>query len=329
MSDNNESTEAGLPKQKANSHQGRSPAYPYISLGKAIQRAVLLKEAEGFYAVPMSSAYKAWGISEKSSASPQVMAALKHFGLLEYEGSGQNRSVKLSDLSKRIILDVRPNSEEKANLIKQAGLTPSIHKELLEKYPDGLPSDATLQTFLVLDRGFNEKGAQALISEFKDTISFANLGKSDIIPKSINKTDGDDFPPLAAQFEVGDLVQIEINGVLQLTQPERIRSIQEYQEADWVFIEGTETGFPMEQVILQEKQAKIPQKITPPVLPLNSDRHLQENYREDKASLDEGEVVLHWPETLSSDSVADFEYWVNGIIHRAKRRAGIDIDSDQ
>ncbi|WP_352953338.1 hypothetical protein [Mesorhizobium sp. M1322] len=43
--------------------------------------------------------------------------------------------------------------------------------------------------------------------------------------------------------------------------------------------------------------------------------------REDKASLDEGEVVLHWPENLSADSVRDFEYWVEGIIRRAKRRA--------
>ncbi|MGB7334327.1 MAG: hypothetical protein WBD01_00940, partial [Salaquimonas sp.] len=51
---------------------------------------------------------------------------------------------------------------------------------------------------------------------------------------------------------------------------------------------------------------------------------LGDNIREDKASLDEGSVSLRWPENLSKESVEDFEYWINGIVKRAKRRAGID-----
>jgi hypothetical protein len=52
--------------------------------------------------------------------------------------------------------------------------------------------------------------------------------------------------------------------------------------------------------------------------------------REDKASLDEGEVTLLWPETLSRESVEDFEYWVKGIVRRAKRRAGMpEVKGDE
>lgn len=43
----------------------------------------------------------------------------------------------------------------------------------------------------------------------------------------------------------------------------------------------------------------------------------------DRASLDEGPVVLSWPDTLSKESVEEFEYWVNGLIKRAKRKAGM------
>lgn len=180
---------------------GRSPGYPFIALAKALDRASELKEAEGFYTVPLTSAYKAWGISEKSSSSPQIVAALKHFGLLEYEGTGAQRSVKLTDMARRIILDVRPNSADKQHLIKQAALTPPIHRELLNEYPDGFPSDATMQTFLVLEKGFNENGAKSLISEVRETFAFAKIGKSDNIPN----IDGDD-PAKEEHAESADVV---------------------------------------------------------------------------------------------------------------------------
>lgn len=38
-------------------------------------------------------------------------------------------------------------------------------------------------------------------------------------------------------------------------------------------------------------------------------------------SLDEGHAILYWPETLSAESVADFEYWMTGIVNLAKRRS--------
>ena len=45
-------------------------------------------------------------------------------------------------------------------LIQQVALTPSAHKELWNKWPEGLPSDATVETYLVRDRGFSEEGFQ-------------------------------------------------------------------------------------------------------------------------------------------------------------------------
>ena len=48
--------------------------------------------------------------------------------------------------------------------------------------------------------------------------------------------------------------------------------------------------------------------------------------KEEKGSLDEGEAVLIWPESLSAESVHDLEYWLKGVLKKARRRAGMPDD---
>ena len=43
-------------------------------------------------------------------------------------------------------------------------------------------------------------------------------------------------------------------------------------------------------------------------------------------TLDEGMAHLHWPATLSAESVQEFEYWMKGLIRRARRKAGLPPD---
>ncbi len=277
---------------RARPAQGRSPGYPYIPLEKALVRAQELKDAEGFYAVPISSAYKAWGISEKSSTSPLVIAALKHFGLLEYEGSGGARQCKLTDRAKRILLDVRPDSKERAQLIRDAALTPAAHQDVLKKYPSGLPSDATLQTYLVLERGFNETGAKSLISELRDTLGFAKVDLSGNIPMPTASVDGEEDPP--HKIDVGDLVQVEIGGVYQLKEPRRVRAVKEHEGADWVFIEGSEVGFPMDQIVPHQGTDAASTAKKPPVLPLDGegDASNASGWQQERLIDDGGEEIL-------------------------------------
>jgi hypothetical protein len=49
----------------------------------------------------------------------------------------------------------------------------------------------------------------------------------------------------------------------------------------------------------------------------------------ERATLDEGAIVLQWPETLSAESVHELEYWLKGILNRAKRKAGIKPKADK
>ena len=48
----------------------------------------------------------------------------------------------------------------------------------------------------------------------------------------------------------------------------------------------------------------------------------------ERLTLDAGPVVLTWPAELDQDSVKDFEYWVRGIIRRARRKAGLPPEEE-
>lgn len=253
---------------------GRSPAYPYIPLARALERAEQLKAAEGFYAVPPESAYKAWGFGGKSSGARQTLAALKHFGLITYVGLGEGRKVRLSDLSKRILLDSRPDSPDKPKLIREAALKPAIHADLISQFPNGLPSDTTLHTFLVLQREFNESGAKDLIAEFRETASFAGLFAE-------NADAGD--PAEAQTVSVGDLVQVEIDGVLQFEKPAKVRDVQEHDGATWVLTDASDTWVLSSSVVPTVVTTSESQSPTPPPSPITPRPKIEERPSETSA----------------------------------------------
>lgn len=173
--------------------KGRSPSYPGINLETAIERAKTILEKEGKHFVPISSAFIHWGYKPKSSGGLIACAALKKFGLIEYdEGSKEKRKLKLSELALKILWDEREDSADRSNAIKEAALNPIIHKELWEKY-DKIPSDETLK-YELRHKKFMESVINDFIQEYRETLSFAKLEKSDIIlgheeDKSLKKED--------------------------------------------------------------------------------------------------------------------------------------------
>lgn len=174
----------GREEQRA-SGGGRGPAYPFISLPKAIERVEELRDANlTRVATSPISLYRVWGWSGDHGAARQTLAALNHFGLVEYVGRGDDRQVELSDLARRIVLDRVPNSTERAAAVKEAALTPPIHQKLWDKYRHELPPDVVIETFLMRDNKFSEEAATKLIGEYRDTFEYAGLDKPDKMPSS-------------------------------------------------------------------------------------------------------------------------------------------------
>lgn len=300
--------------------QGRSPAFPFISLGKAIDRIEAFRVAEGGrpkHFSPLSSAFKVWGIGAKTGPAAQTAAALGHYGLFEFQGSGEDRSARLTDLAFNILLDKQPVSRERDHLIRQAALNPRIHAELWQKWEAALPSDATLETYLVRDRGFSEGGARALIAEYKETIGFAKLNQPANIPE--NETDD--------AFNVGDSVNWESEGQIQWPKPWKVVEIATHEDGQrFLRVEGVDEDagqsgwIPMSEAVPAEA-APQPNEgsgrtFTPPPPPPSG-------ARKEVTSLDEGVATLVWPEEISAESYGDFEAWLNSIMRKARRRAGV------
>jgi hypothetical protein len=162
----------------------RSPPYPAVPLAKAIERAVALYAKALHHSVPMSVAATAWEYTPKSSGLFATIAALKQFGLLLDEGSGDKRKIKLTDTAIRLVRDPDPNSEKRRAAIRAAALAPKIHSELWEKYEVAGASgamDVAVKSYLTLDRAdegaaaYSDDAADELIAEYRQTIAFAGL----------------------------------------------------------------------------------------------------------------------------------------------------------
>jgi hypothetical protein len=114
---------------------------------------------------------------------------------------------------------------------------------------------------LLRDKDFNKNAVPAFITNLRANLRLSQLNSSAIMSPA--KAD----PDPNKEIGVGDLVQWESNGVVQLPQPTRVRAIKEHEGAQWVFVEGSETGIPMAEAVLQEKGETKPQ-IQAPTLPL-------------------------------------------------------------
>ncbi len=307
----------------------RSPAYPGINLQTAIKRTdeLYARARRGPASFPVASGY--WGYKHTSSGALITVAALKSFGLVaELEPGPGGRNIQLSDLGARIVMDKRPGSAEREQAIKQAALTPKIHAALWKQYNGQLPPDSELQHRLLWDWKFNENSIPSFIKEFRDTIAFAKLAKSDTISGDREDSDEGELDDEELPTpKVGDWVQWESQGVLQLPEPKRIREVHE--DGQWAFLEGSNTGVPMNQLTVVDPPAGAPPLPAAPPAPrtiVEEKPHFAappsgSGVLQDVFSLAEGTIKIQWPTPLSPDSFEDFSAWLDLL----KRKIGRSV----
>ena len=158
--------------------KARGPAYPYLDLGKALERVQQIadKGLSTRQAVPPSTIYGYWGMGLKSSSARQTMAALKYYGLVEYVGSGKDRRVRLTDAAMVLAHDKDRNSERRRATLRKAALAPEIFSEVYESEGGPyLPPEEALILNLTLDRGFDRDSAEKAVKNFLASIQLAQL----------------------------------------------------------------------------------------------------------------------------------------------------------
>jgi hypothetical protein len=151
----------------------RSPSFPFIPLGKAVDRAGAMAVSHRKNAVRLSMIAETWGYAPASSGLQQTAAALKAFGLVEDSGRGDDRRLALSGLALRILTDTRPGAKEQALI--EAALRPRLFREYSAVWLGDMPSDSHRLSELELDRGFTPAAARLFIKSFDETMSFANV----------------------------------------------------------------------------------------------------------------------------------------------------------
>jgi hypothetical protein len=278
----------------------RSPSYPGINLETALARATEFntKEKQNQASVPVVAAD--WGMTVKSSTTLVTIAALKAYGLISDSGVGDKRRLQISDLGRRIVLDTRPDSQERAAAIKTAALNPTMHRTLWAKWGNSLPSDANMRHSLIFDHKFNSNTVGDFIRLYKDTIRFAKLDESDKVAlEDGDRTDtgtGDPYVP-----KVGDYVQWEPKGILQFMEPRRVREI--CSDGKHALVDGSYAGLPIAELTLQKAPVIAPNKPESHV-PSSPTKGMQEFVVPLSAG---SRAVFQWPTTLSKEDIDDLK----------------------
>jgi hypothetical protein len=222
-----------------------------MSLPKAITNVQKIFAADRRNPIDREVAAKHIGYSGLSGASDKSLASLAHYGLTEKTGKGE---VRVSQLAVDIIHPDKPSDRAKA--LYQAGFKPQIFKDLRERFSSGHVSEDALKSYLIREN-FLDRAISPVTQAYLETCryleqekAFESGGAGGTNDADAN-TSGDDYSVTFGGAKVGDLVQWEIAGVLQMEKPMRVRLVSE--DGEWVAVDGSETGIPMKEVIVEER----------------------------------------------------------------------------
>lgn len=302
--------------------RGRSPNYPYLNLPTAIEKARKLYGSIGRHPVGVDVAIKAIGHTAKSGSGKKAIGALRAFGLLDDSKAGRDMRVRLSNRALDILTDYREGEPEWCRAVDEAARAPRIHAALLAEYSAGLPPDDELRRYLVrvYDPPFTDAGASDFIAEIRSTLQYANQQKRDL--DTLENGNGPETSQ--REVQVGLFIQWTCAGINRFVTPKKVVGIN----GEWVFVEGEKTGVNMSEVTVVDAPQPENTRSTPPLNPFYQptkpeDAPVADGLAKEVTTLSHGPVVLTLPKELDSDGVADLEYWVEGILKKYRRAAGI------
>jgi hypothetical protein len=225
----------------------RSPSFPFIPLETALQRLAAFEQTFGRHPAPASKVGMAWAMKDNSSQAQQVLAALKAFGLVKYDGSAAARTASLTDDARSYLRAQQDGI--RAEIARRLALEPKLISQFWNIWGERRPPDAVCLDDLVLKHGFTDSAARTFLRVYDGTIAFAGLTDSDT--PVATEANGTEDPPLSPRAEVGDLVLVEVDGALVFKEPKRVEAIQQYQGQEWAFLEGEKTGVLMSNLVVQ------------------------------------------------------------------------------
>ena len=249
----------------------RSPSYPSMPLAAAIKAVREIEKRYRSAAIDRKDAANLIGYSSLSGPANQALAALAHYGLLERAGKGDTR------VTQRACDILHPNSEEERRQhLLDAAQAPPLFQNIRERFPGiSVPPEEGVLTFLNRLQ-FNPNSIKQAAKSFLHTAEY--IEQLRVIDSDEKEPSDDGKLPSTGQDDdahgvvrIGDAVQWECNGVHQLPHPCRVRAISD--DGKWAFVEGSETGIPMNEMKVEHRPES---QVTPPKLALSEAPVLRE-----------------------------------------------------
>jgi hypothetical protein len=144
----------------------RSPNYPAIGLGEAVQRIQPIYEKEFKHPADREVIAAHLGYSGLNGASWALTSALIKYGLLEAVG----KQLKVSEDAIDVIIHPK-GAEERVEAVERMAFLPTLFNELRTLYGDTPPSDNNLMAYLIKNN-FNPKSVGDVIRSYRDTLEF-------------------------------------------------------------------------------------------------------------------------------------------------------------
>jgi hypothetical protein len=237
-------------------------------------------------------------MKEKSSQAFQTLAALKYFGLVEYEGTGAARAAILTE-DGRNFLRAQQDTIKK-EILKRCALKPPQIAAYWKAWGADRPPDPICLDELVMKGKYTEGAAKTFLGVYDDTIAYAGLSNSN---KS-EENDEEDKPTV----KVGEFVQWGSGGVLQFEEPRRVARLSD--DGQFVFVDNSRTGLPIGEVTVVETKTNTgtPAFSAPAAILAQA----QPGFNQDVYTLGgEGKVILQWPDKISQESYEELSDWID------------------
>lgn len=141
----------------------RSPNYPSVSLPQAIDLVAKIHKTCRSNVIAREVAVREMGYSGMTGRSMKVLSALLQFGLLEKTGKGD---VKVTQRAVDILHGIEDEDRDEAML--EAAFMPPLFKSIQDRFPDGIPSENAIRSFLIKQE-FLDAAIGPAINAFKET----------------------------------------------------------------------------------------------------------------------------------------------------------------
>lgn len=169
----------------------RSPAFPAIALGDAVDKLAAFEKRFGRHPAPYDKAGTAWGLKQAGD----YVAALRYYGFVEYVGTSDSRQIAITEAGRNLLRVQQETVRE--NLLRAAALRPKEIARFWALWGADRPPDDVCIDDLMFRNGFSERGAPLFLRTYDGTIAYAKLGQADKIAPDSAVAEGADVDALA------------------------------------------------------------------------------------------------------------------------------------